>query len=117
MRVIAGSLGGRNFSSPGGHRTHPMSDKIRGAVFGVLGDIKGLTVLDVFSGSGALAIEALSRGATTAVAVEADKTAYEVIVQNIATLQLSERLQVTRAYFKAWSNRNQRSQFDIIFAD
>ena len=53
MRVISGWLGGRIFESPHGHRTHPMSDKIRGAVFGVLGDIKGLTVLDAFAGSGA----------------------------------------------------------------
>ncbi|NDA64388.1 MAG: 16S rRNA (guanine(966)-N(2))-methyltransferase RsmD, partial [Chitinophagia bacterium] len=43
MRVIAGFLGGRNFNSPRGHRTHPMSDKMRGAIFGVLGDIKGLS--------------------------------------------------------------------------
>ncbi len=52
MRVISGFLGGRNFESPHGHRTHPMSEKVRGAIFGALGDIKGLTVLDAFSGSG-----------------------------------------------------------------
>jgi 16S rRNA G966 N2-methylase RsmD len=53
MRVIAGSLGGRPFESPHGHRTHPMSEKVRGAIFGILGDIEGLTVLDIFAGSGA----------------------------------------------------------------
>jgi 16S rRNA (guanine966-N2)-methyltransferase len=80
MRVIAGFLGGRNFDSPGGHRTHPMSDKVRGAVFGVLGDIKGLSVLDAFAGSGALSIEAVSRGAKYAVAIDVDKRAHAVMI-------------------------------------
>ena len=60
MRVIAGFLGGRVFESPHGHRTHPMSEKMRGAIFGVLGDIKQLRVLDVFSGSGAVSIDAIN---------------------------------------------------------
>ncbi len=70
MRVIAGWLGGQNFDSPKSNRVHPMSDKMRGAIFGVLGDIKGLTVLDAFSGSGALAIESISRGAKSAIAID-----------------------------------------------
>lgn len=117
MRVISGYLGGRTFVSPGGHRTHPMSDKARGAIFGVLGDIKGLTVLDAFAGSGALAIEALSRGARSATAIEVDKRAHTCIVQNIASLQLDDRLKAIRAFTNAWSTRHQAEHFDLIFVD
>ncbi|MBX4199607.1 RsmD family RNA methyltransferase, partial [Candidatus Saccharibacteria bacterium] len=53
MRIISGQLKGRNFASPRGHKTHPMSDKMRGALFNILGDIEGLSFLDAFSGSGA----------------------------------------------------------------
>ena len=117
MRVIAGSLGGRNFSSPGGHRTHPMSDKMRGAIFGVLGDIKGLTVLDAFAGSGALSFEAISRGAKSAVAIEVDKLAHAAIAENIKALGLSSRIKAVRAFAVAWSTRHQAELFDLVFVD
>lgn len=117
MRVIAGALGGQNFESPHGHRTHPMSEKIRGAIFGVLGDIKGLSVLDAFAGSGAVAIEAISRGATSALAIEVDQRAYDSIKRNINTLNISEKMEVVKAYFNAWSTRHQTQLFDIIIAD
>jgi 16S rRNA (guanine966-N2)-methyltransferase len=117
MRVIAGRLGGRNFAAPHGHRTHPMSDKMRGAIFGVLGDIKGLTVLDAFAGSGALSFEAISRGAKSAVAIEVDKGAHTVIKQNIQALGIAEQVKATRAFANAWSTRNQAQLFDLVLAD
>ncbi|MEI6751218.1 MAG: RsmD family RNA methyltransferase [Candidatus Saccharibacteria bacterium] len=117
MRVISGSLGGQNFESPHGHRTHPMSDKIRGAIFGVLGDISGCSVLDAFSGSGALAIEAISRGSSSAVAVEVDAGAHAIIVKNIQKLGIEKKVKVVRAFVNAWSTRHQDQLFDIIFAD
>ena len=117
MRVIAGWLGGRIFESPHGHRTHPMSDKIRGAIFGALGDIKGLSVLDAFAGSGALAIEAISRGAKSAVAIEVDKGAHSVIVSNIEALGIGDRIKAVRAFAGAWSTRHQAQLFDLIFVD
>lgn len=117
MRVIAGWLGGQNFEAPHGHRTHPMSEKVRGAIFGVLGDIKGLSVLDVFAGSGAIAIEAVSRGAASAVAIEADKGAHTVIVNNIAKLGIEDRMTAVKAYAGAWSTRHQNDQFDLVFLD
>lgn len=117
MRVISGWLGGRVFESPNGHRTHPMSEKVRGAIFGALGDIKGLTVLDAFAGSGALAIEAISRGAKSAVAVEVDKGAHSVIEKNLNQLSLEDRVKAVRAFVNAWSTRNQKQLFDIIFVD
>lgn len=117
MRVISGWLGGRIFESPHGHRTHPMSDKIRGAVFGVLGDIKGLTVLDAFAGSGALAIEAISRGASNAVAIEVDKGAHNIIVKNITALGIEDRVKAVRAFANAWSTRHQAELFDLVLLD
>ena len=117
MRVITGWLGGRIFESPHGHRTHPMSDKIRGALFGVLGDIKGLTVLDAFAGSGALAIEAISRGASSAVAIEVDKGAHTIIVKNITALDIEDRVKAVRAFANAWSTRHQAELFDLVLLD
>lgn len=117
MRVITGFLGGRTFESPHGHRTHPMGEKIRGALFGVLGDIKGLTVLDAFSGSGALVIEAISRGASSAQAIEVDKGAHSCIVRNLESLGISERVAATRAFAVAWSTRHQTKTFDLVLLD
>ena len=117
MRVIAGFLGGRNFDSPRGHRTHPMSEKMRGAIFAALGDIKGLTVLDAFSGSAALVIEAISRGAKSAIGVELDKTAYASSSQSIEELGIAEHAHIVKASVKAWSTRHQHDQFDLIFVD
>ncbi len=117
MRIIAGSLGGRNFDSPNTHRTHPMGDKIRGALFNALGDIEGLTVLDAFAGSGALSFEAISRGAVSALALEIDKDAYLTILKNIETLDLKEQTTVLRKNASGWSRNNQHKTFDLVLAD
>lgn len=94
-----------------------MSDKMRGAIFGVLGDIKGLKVLDAFSGSGALAIESISRGADSAVAVEVDKAAQTVIASNIEKLGIEDRIKAIRANASAWSNRHPDEKFDVVLCD
>ena len=117
MRIIAGSLGGRTFEAVPGHRTHPMSEKIRGAIFNALGDIEGLTVLDAYGGTGALSIEAISRGAQSAVVLEADKTAARTIKENIGSLGLGDRVKASRIFALAWSRRNQSAQFDLVLLD
>jgi len=117
MRVIAGHLGGRLFEAPHGHRTHPMSEKMRGAIFGALGDIEGLTVFDPFTGSGALVIEAVSRGASDALAIEVDPGAYAVAVKNMEQLGIKDRVKITKAYAGAWSTRHQDKKFDIVLLD
>jgi len=117
MRIISGKFGGRNIAFPTGHRTHPMSEKMRGAIFGVLGDIRGLTVLDAFAGTGALAIESISRGAKSAVCIDVDKKAHGVIKKNVELLAVEDKILVVRAYFNAWSTRHRSKQFDIVFAD
>lgn len=116
MRIVGGRLGGLTFDSPRGHRTHPMGDKIRGALFNMLGDIDGLTVLDLFSGSGAIAIEAVSRGAVHVTAIEADKVAYGTIKRNIDALSLDDHITVHKMYVHSWLNRT-NDQFDIVIAD
>jgi 16S rRNA (guanine966-N2)-methyltransferase len=94
-----------------------MSDKMRGGLFGTLGDIKGLTVLDAFAGSGALSIEAISRGARSVVSIEADKTAHSTIQENLQSLAIEDRVKVVRAYAIAWSTRHAAEKFDLVFAD
>lgn len=117
MRIIAGSLGGRTFESPHGHKTHPMSEKARGALFNTLGDIKGLNLLDAFAGSGALSFEGVSRGAASALAIEVDNTAQAVIKRNISALKIDEQVKSVRANAVAWSNRHPDATFDIILCD
>lgn len=117
MRIIAGTLGGRNFGSPRSQRTHPMSDKVRGALFNALGDIEGLSLLDAFAGSGALSFEAVSRGASTALAIDNDKPAQQAIEESIASLGLGARVRLIKANCGSWSDNNPAQQFDIIVAD
>lgn len=117
MRIIAGSLKGQQFSSPHGHKTHPMSDKIRGALFNVLGDIDGLTFLDAFAGSGALAFEAASRGAKSVVAVDKDSSAHKTIEQNVKSLHLQKIVHVIKANTGGWSIHNMEKKFDIVLLD
>ena len=90
MRVVAGRLGGRRLRAPRGRDTRPTSDRVREALFSMLGALEGARVLDLFGGSGALAIEALSRGASSAVIVERDGRAVEVIRANLDALGLGE---------------------------
>lgn len=117
MRIIAGALKGREFTSPRGHKTHPMGDKIRGAVFAILDDISGLSVFDPYGGTGALSFEAISRGASSALIIELDKTAHRMISQNIAKLGLGEQVKLIQGNCIGWSKRNLGKQFDIVFCD
>ena len=117
MRIIAGSYKGRIIHEAHGHRTHPMSEKIRGALFNALGDIEGLHVLDAFTGTGAVAIEALSRGAAHVAAIDEDKEAFRCATKNCKALSLEKRMQVTQANVSSWSERNPSLLFDIVIAD
>lgn len=117
MRIISGNLGGRQFESPRGHRTHPMSEKARGALFSTLGDITDLTVLDGFAGSGALCFEAVSRGAKQATAIDIDKNAHTALQKNVELLGLDDKVKVVRANASGWSDKNRLKFFDLVFAD
>lgn len=117
LRVIAGSLGGRFFESPDSSTTHPMGERIRGALFNSLGDISGQTVLEPFAGSGALSFEALSRGAKSALLIERDKKAQATIERNIQALGLSQNATLVKANCRMWSGTNPDAQFDLLLVD
>lgn len=116
MRIISGSLRGRQFKSPPGHRSHPMSEKMRGALFNALGDIEGLSVLDAYAGSGALSYEAISRGAKQVVAIEKSVLAHRTIKRNLDELAITS-IKATRANITTWSDNNSELTFDIVIAD
>lgn len=120
VRVIAGSLGGRTLVAPAGRATRPTSDRVREAVFSMLGALAGERVLDLFAGSGALGIEALSRGAAHAVFVERDRRALTALRANLDTLGLrDERAEVRPVDVRAaMKNALARGDaYDLIFVD
>ncbi len=117
MRIISGSLGGRVFDAPRGYKTHPMGDKQRGALFNTLGDIYNLTVLDLYAGSGALSFEAVSRGASSATAVELDKSAHTTIVKNIELLGLKEIVTSANSRVSSWSKKHITNWYDLVLCD
>jgi len=117
MRIIGGQLSGRKFDSPPGNRTHPMNERVRGALFNMLGDVSGLSVLDAYAGSGALGLEALSRGAAFVQFLELDAKASQTIGRNIEALGVGGRAKNTRANVNFWSKRNPKTNFDLILAD
>ncbi len=97
MRVISGEFGGRKLIAPDGLSTRPTTDKVRQAVFnslGSMGVLEGATVVDLYAGSGALGIEALSRGAESCVFVERDRSALLALRENLAALGLDSRARV-----------------------
>jgi 16S rRNA (guanine966-N2)-methyltransferase len=114
MRIVSGNLKGRIFAEPHGHHTHPMNEKVRGALFNALGDIENLTVLDAFAGSGALSFEAISRGAASAVSIERDPKVHKIIKQSIQELVIGGKVKAIRASASAWSDNNLTQQFDIV---
>ncbi len=116
MRIIAGSLGSRRYEAPKNKRTHPMSNKVKGALFNSLGDITGKRILDTFAGSGALTFEALSRGAAFSVAIEADAIAHKILKSNLVSLGLEDKCQAVRANVFSWSDNNARHTFPIVIA-
>ena len=98
MRVVAGRFGGRRLSAPPGRATRPTSDRVREALFSILGPLDGAVVLDLYAGSGALGIEALSRGARHAVFVERDARAAAVVRSNLEALGVTaDEAEVRRA--------------------
>ncbi len=117
MRVIGGAYGGRPLVAPRGSATRPTSDRVREAVFSILGDVSGARVLDLFAGSGALAIEALSRGAGAATLVDSAAEAVRVIRRNLATLQIEAEVVARPVTRFLQSARDGARQYDLVFVD
>jgi 16S rRNA (guanine966-N2)-methyltransferase len=121
MRIVAGTFRGRRIAAPRGRDVRPTADRVREALFSILGDIEGMLVLDLFAGTGAMGLEALSRGAASATFVEIDRQAHEVVRRNIdATITNSD---VATDLIKGDAVRVVRSlalaerRFDVVFFD
>jgi len=119
MRIIAGELKGQRLVAPKGWKVRPTSDRVREAVFSALGDrVEGARVLDLYCGTGALAIEALSRGAERAVLVDQDT---RPALGNVQRLGLAERVELVRADVGRWlgevSSAPAAGKFDLVFVD
>jgi 16S rRNA (guanine966-N2)-methyltransferase len=118
-RIIAGAYGGRRIQTPKGDGTRPTSDRVREALFSSLeselGGFDGLRVLDLFAGSGALGLEALSRGAEWATFVEADPKAATVVRRNLDDLGADGEVERDRA--ERWVDAGDADLFDLVFID
>jgi 16S rRNA (guanine966-N2)-methyltransferase len=118
MRVIAGLYRGRRLKVPPGVRTRPTADRVREALFSILGDVEDARVADLFAGSGALGIEALSRGAEHATFVERDAGAVGVLRFNLAALGIVEDVEVFEWDVLRWLETVGGSlEFDVVFLD
>ncbi len=110
MRITSGLYKNRSLKSPNSDKTHPMGDRERLALFNMLGDVSGLTVLDLYAGTGALGIEALSRGAKSATFVEKDRAACKIIKENLGELNGEVLCADAEKFAPA-------QPFDIVFID
>lgn len=119
MRITSGWLKGRRIKVTSGKRVRPTSAKVRQAVFNLVGErLKGARVLDLFSGSGALGIEALSRGAISAYFVDIDPLVIKVLKDNLSACGLMDRAQVIKAEVLRFLKRGNKDEpFQVIFAD
>ena len=115
MRVVAGLYKGRPLKAPPGKGTRPTADRVREALFSILGPIDDADVLDLFAGSGALGIEALSRGAASATFVERDRRAAAVIEANLAAAGAEGSVVVADAV--RWLERQSEAAFDLVLID
>lgn len=114
MRVIAGRLGGRQLLAPKGWKVRPTSERVREALFSALGDISGFHVADLYCGTGALGIEAISRGAKSAVLVDKDT---RPAMGNVHNLGLLGEVDLVRAEATTWLGTQKDGLFDLILID
>jgi 16S rRNA (guanine966-N2)-methyltransferase len=118
LRVVGGRLGGRRLRAVAGAGTRPTSDRVREALFGMLGErVEGARVLDLFAGTGALGIEAMSRGAGSAVLVEQAAPAVAVIRANLEALDLDDTVKVRRTRVETYLRTQRDGPFDLVLLD
>ncbi len=120
MRIIAGRLKRRSLKAPKGHLTRPTSDRTRESIFNLLEarlDLDGVDVLDLFAGTGALGLEAISRGAAAATFIEHNGRVLKVARQNADDLDVSDQCVFLRADAVTYLERYSGPPFDVIFAD
>jgi len=117
LRIISGRFGGRMIKAPETTATHPMSERVRSAMFNIIGnEVKGANILDVFAGSGSIGIEAMSRGAAHATFVERDRHASDALGGNVELLGLEAETTLVHSTVDQYVERT-NELFDIIFID
>lgn len=118
MRIVAGSRKGHRIAAPKGGATRPTGDRVREAAFALIGPVEGASVLDLFAGSGAMGLEAMSRGATSCVFVERDRDACRVIQANLEKLRLTGAVIVSRDVSSALRDETARGRrFHLVLVD
>lgn len=118
LRIISGKFGGRTIKAPDGRITHPMGERVRGSLFNIIGSaVQDADVLDTFAGTGAVGLEALSRGAAHVTFVERDKLANKILTENINSLGVDNSTTSFKMGVSTWIDKNQDKSYDIIFAD
>jgi len=118
VRIVAGSRKGHRIAAPKGVVTRPTGDRVREAAFALIGPVEDSAVLDVFAGSGAMGLEALSRGATRCVFVERDRAACRVIEQNLEKLHLTGAVVLCEEAIRALrEERARRHRYDLVLVD
>lgn len=118
MRIVGGQFGGRRLAVPKDARVRPTSDRVREAWMSILGDeLTGARVLDLFAGSGALGLEALSRGAGSATFVELNPPSLKALDQNIAGLAVQDAVTVHRADAMRFAGKLPEGAYDVVLAD
>ena len=117
MRIVAGRFGGRRITAPAGRSTRPTSDRVREALFSILGPLDGERVLDLYAGSGALGIEALSRGAGEAVFVERDARTVGVLRENLGALGVDADVRRADVVAALRDARTRGETYDLVLCD
>lgn len=117
MRIISGEKKGEKLLSLRKRKIRPTSDKVKGAIFNILSSVEGKKVLDLFAGSGALGIEALSRGAKEVVFVDNSGSSLDLIRRNSGKLGLEDKSRLVRKEVFRFLRGNFEEQFDLILAD
>jgi len=115
VRIIAGTRKGARIFAPKGRDTRPTSDRVREAAFNLIGSVDEASVLDLFAGSGAMGLEALSRGAASAVFVESDREACRTIERNLEKLRLTGATVLCRDVLQALASSGQ--VYDLVLCD
>ena len=117
MRIVGGEARGRKLFAPEGETTRPTADRVRESLFSILmGSVRGARVIDLFAGSGALSLEAISRGAASAVLIDMDRKAQQAIARNIDIVGAKNRVKLIKSDWRG-ALSSLHEPFDIVFLD
>jgi len=120
MRIIAGKFKGRTITSPNSKYIRPMTDRVRVTLFDILKnkiDFDGIKILDLYSGTGSLGLESLSRGAAEAHFVERNHVIYKNLAKNIESLSVEAQIKIFKMEALKFSRKDEHDQYDLIFTD